>query len=137
MVRGRSGVEGGAAAIDPALRGRERAKKLNISNAWIPLKALNLLGQMHSNFAHRLPPKKERDIGRGGEAVENISNNYNTFTDENKGYFSVGEKKGGMYGHWEAFMDRRLFSRDGLHLSKEGNRFLGWRMAQLIKRAVN
>ncbi|CAM4465939.1 unnamed protein product [Lepidochelys kempii] len=43
----------------------------------------------------------------------------------------------GMYGHWEAFMDRGLFSWDGLHLSKEGNRLLGWRMAQLIKRALN
>uniref|UniRef100_K7EW49 SGNH hydrolase-type esterase domain-containing protein n=1 Tax=Pelodiscus sinensis TaxID=13735 RepID=K7EW49_PELSI len=43
----------------------------------------------------------------------------------------------GMYGHWEAFMDRGLFSRDGLHLSREGNRLLGWRLAQLIKRAVN
>ncbi|XP_065435012.1 uncharacterized protein LOC135977694 [Chrysemys picta bellii] len=43
----------------------------------------------------------------------------------------------GMYGHWEAFMDRGLFSRDGLHLSREGNRLLGWRLAQLIKRALN
>ncbi|KAM9125556.1 uncharacterized protein ACDP82_012870 [Pangshura tecta] len=43
----------------------------------------------------------------------------------------------GMYGHWEAFMDRRPFSWDGLHLSKEGNRLLGWRLAQLIKRALN
>ncbi|KAM7151373.1 uncharacterized protein RBU57_012041 isoform 1-T3 [Macrochelys suwanniensis] len=43
----------------------------------------------------------------------------------------------GMYGHWEAFMDRGLFSRDGLHLSREGNRLLGWRLAQLIKRVLN
>ncbi|CAM4525681.1 unnamed protein product [Lepidochelys kempii] len=43
----------------------------------------------------------------------------------------------GMYGHWEAFMDREQFSRDGLHLSREGNRLLGWRLAQLIKRALN
>uniref|UniRef100_A0A8C4YP06 SGNH hydrolase-type esterase domain-containing protein n=1 Tax=Gopherus evgoodei TaxID=1825980 RepID=A0A8C4YP06_9SAUR len=39
----------------------------------------------------------------------------------------------GMYCHWEAFTDRRLFSRDGLHLSKEGNRLLGWKLAQLIR----
>ncbi|KAM7166038.1 uncharacterized protein RBU57_007054 isoform 1-T2 [Macrochelys suwanniensis] len=43
----------------------------------------------------------------------------------------------GMYGHWEGFMDRGLFSQDGLHLSREGNRLLGWRLAQLIKRAFN
>ncbi|CAM4396402.1 unnamed protein product [Lepidochelys kempii] len=43
----------------------------------------------------------------------------------------------GMYDHWEAFMDRGQFSRDGLHLSREGNRLLGWRLAQLIKRALN
>uniref|UniRef100_A0A452HYB5 SGNH hydrolase-type esterase domain-containing protein n=1 Tax=Gopherus agassizii TaxID=38772 RepID=A0A452HYB5_9SAUR len=43
----------------------------------------------------------------------------------------------GMYGHWEAFTDRRLFAQDGLHLSKEGNRILGWRLADLIKRALN
>ncbi|XP_050809300.1 uncharacterized protein LOC127051255 [Gopherus flavomarginatus] len=43
----------------------------------------------------------------------------------------------GMYGHWEAFTDRRLFSRDGLQLSKEGNRLLGWRLTDLIKRALN
>uniref|UniRef100_K7F0N7 SGNH hydrolase-type esterase domain-containing protein n=1 Tax=Pelodiscus sinensis TaxID=13735 RepID=K7F0N7_PELSI len=43
----------------------------------------------------------------------------------------------GMYGHWEAFMDRGLFSRDGLYLSREGNRLLGWRLVQLIKRALN
>ncbi|CAM4506417.1 unnamed protein product [Lepidochelys kempii] len=42
----------------------------------------------------------------------------------------------GMYGHWEAFMDRGKFSQDGLHLSREGNRLLGWRLAQLIKRAL-
>ncbi|CAM4525986.1 unnamed protein product [Lepidochelys kempii] len=43
----------------------------------------------------------------------------------------------GMYGHWEAFMDRGQFSRDGLHLSREGNRLLGWRLGQMIKRALN
>uniref|UniRef100_A0A452GIT8 SGNH hydrolase-type esterase domain-containing protein n=1 Tax=Gopherus agassizii TaxID=38772 RepID=A0A452GIT8_9SAUR len=43
----------------------------------------------------------------------------------------------GMYGHWEAFMDRKLFTQHGLHLSKEGNRFLGWRLTDLIKRALN
>ncbi|CAM4481762.1 unnamed protein product [Lepidochelys kempii] len=43
----------------------------------------------------------------------------------------------GMYGHWEALMGRGQFSRDGLHLSREGNRLLGWRLAQLIKRALN
>uniref|UniRef100_A0A8C3P9C4 Ig-like domain-containing protein n=1 Tax=Chrysemys picta bellii TaxID=8478 RepID=A0A8C3P9C4_CHRPI len=43
----------------------------------------------------------------------------------------------GMYGHWEAFMDRGLFSWDELHLSNEGNRLLGWRLAQLIKRPLN
>ncbi|XP_065418071.1 uncharacterized protein LOC135974370 [Chrysemys picta bellii] len=43
----------------------------------------------------------------------------------------------GMYGHWEAFGDRQLFSRDGLHLSREGNRLLGGRLAHLIKRALN
>ncbi|CAM4720368.1 unnamed protein product [Lepidochelys kempii] len=43
----------------------------------------------------------------------------------------------GMYGHWEAFMDRDQFCWDGLHLSREGNRLLGWRLAQLIKRALN
>uniref|UniRef100_A0A8C3FFJ1 SGNH hydrolase-type esterase domain-containing protein n=1 Tax=Chrysemys picta bellii TaxID=8478 RepID=A0A8C3FFJ1_CHRPI len=31
----------------------------------------------------------------------------------------------GMYGYWEAFGDRQLFSRDRLHLSREGNKTSG------------